>query len=84
MFHRCGCVDENGKRRVCVPPMNGYMCTRDALLIKKELVRQREKDNKDDITKAEAEVQYIYIVCCLSCVCVCVILRPTCMRADTF
>ncbi len=33
-FRRCGCVDAGGRRRVCVPPAPGFMCTRRALLFK--------------------------------------------------
>ena len=34
MFRRCMCVDQNGNRRVCVPPKPGWMCERKAMLLK--------------------------------------------------
>lgn len=34
MFKRCMCVDQNGDRRVCVPPKPGWMCERKAMLLK--------------------------------------------------
>ena len=37
MFKRCACVDDTGRRRVCVPPATGYMCKRPALLLKMEV-----------------------------------------------
>ena len=37
MFRRCACVDENGDRRVCVPPSAGWMCERKAMMLKKEI-----------------------------------------------
>lgn len=46
MFRRCACVDSSGKRVPCVPPMPGFMCLRDCVLLKKDLVRQREKHDR--------------------------------------
>lgn len=33
-FKRCACVDEDGKRRVCVPPRIGFQCVRDGMLVR--------------------------------------------------
>ena len=42
-FRKCGCLDDNGDRRVCVPPAPGYMCQRRATLVKMHIVLQRER-----------------------------------------
>ena len=41
-FKRCGCVDENGARRVCVPPRADYQCEREATLLKMRLATETE------------------------------------------
>lgn len=46
MFRRCACLDSEMKRRPCVPPAPGYMCLRDCVLLKKELVRERDKHDR--------------------------------------
>lgn len=56
MFRRCGCVDEQGKRKVCVPPQAGFMCSRPALLLKMEVKLQRQKDAHDAALRQEAEI----------------------------
>ena len=55
MFRRCACVeqvdgvDENGRnvkvdrRKPCVPPEMGYMCYRECLLIKANIIREKDK-----------------------------------------
>lgn len=45
-FRRCACVDSQGRRKPCVPPQLGFMCYRDCVLIKKNLVREREKHDR--------------------------------------
>jgi hypothetical protein len=55
-FRRCGCLDDKGKRRVCVPPAPGYMCTRKALLLKVEVKLQRQKDAYDEKQRQAEEV----------------------------
>jgi hypothetical protein len=45
-FRRCACVDQNGQRKPCVPPVTGYMCLRDCVLVKKTFVREREKNDR--------------------------------------
>ena len=46
-FRKCACVDEEGNRRVCVPPAPGYMCERSATLIKMHIVLQRERVERE-------------------------------------
>ena len=46
MFRRCACVDKNMIRKPCVPPSPGYMCIRDCVLLKSELVRERDKHDR--------------------------------------
>ena len=43
-FRRCSCVDENGRRRPCVPPVKGYMCRRKCALIKHQAVLEHERE----------------------------------------
>lgn len=43
MFRRCACVDEQGRRKVCIPPAPGWMCKRKATLIKMHVVLERER-----------------------------------------
>ncbi|KAJ1439312.1 hypothetical protein B484DRAFT_415932 [Ochromonadaceae sp. CCMP2298] len=43
MFKRCSCVDETGKRNPCIPPKIGFMCYRQCVLVKQQLVRQKDK-----------------------------------------
>ena len=38
LFRRCSCVDNNGKKRVCVPPKIGWMCRRRGILVRKHFV----------------------------------------------
>jgi len=59
LFRRCGCVDGKGKRRVCVPPAPGFMCTRPALLLKVEVKLQRQKDAFDERARQDAEMQAV-------------------------
>ncbi|KAJ8609631.1 hypothetical protein CTAYLR_006267 [Chrysophaeum taylorii] len=46
-FRRCACVDARGNRRVCVPPAPGWMCEREATLVKMRVVLQREKIERE-------------------------------------
>ncbi|RYH29722.1 hypothetical protein EON65_07480 [archaeon] len=44
MFRRCKCVDaKTNLSKPCVPPMVGYLCTRQCFMLKRRLVRQRDK-----------------------------------------
>jgi hypothetical protein len=43
-FRRCACVDEQGKRRPCVPPVKGFMCRRKCALVKHQAVLEHEKE----------------------------------------
>lgn len=64
-FRRCACVDQNGTRKPCVPPSQGYMCQRQCVLLKRDLVREREKNDRlwnayksDGIRDAVKRAQY--------------------------
>ena len=56
LFRRCNCIQEDGKRRVCVPPKSGYMCSRRALLFKSEVKLQRHKDEHDRKVREASQV----------------------------
>lgn len=44
MFRKCACVDPaTGFPKPCVPPKVGYRCYRECVLIKKQLIRQKDK-----------------------------------------
>ncbi len=45
-FTTCSCIDENGMRRVCVPPKRGYMCQRSAVWLKEDVVTRQTKQNR--------------------------------------
>ena len=70
MFRRCSCIS-TGRSQVCVPPTNGHMCTRPALLIRmsvayEENMKERrrlleEKRSIDDATKEATEVAKAYL-----------------------
>ena len=57
MFKRCGCVDSDGKRRVCVPPVVGYMCSRKALLVKRDIVLERERVERERKRRENASIE---------------------------
>jgi len=69
MFRRCSC-NSTDRSQVCIPPTNGYMCTRPALLIRtkvayEENMKERrrileEKRSIDDATKEATEVAKAY------------------------
>jgi len=71
MFRRCSCIS-TGRSQVCVPPTNGYMCTRPALLIRmrvayeenmKEKRRLLEEERSiDDATKEATSIAKAYLV----------------------
>eukprot|EP01041_Mallomonas_annulata_P001810 gene1810-3508_t len=42
-FKRCSCCDKSGRRMPCIPPMKGYMCTRQCALIKDRIVMQADR-----------------------------------------
>ena len=46
MFKRCSCRDPSGRRRPCIPPKKGYMCTRQCTLIKTTIVLQSDKQQR--------------------------------------
>jgi hypothetical protein len=68
MFTKCMCVDKDGQPNPCVPPKVGYMCFREAFCFKKNLIRQRDKEDRlwqayknngilDAIKRAEVEAR---------------------------
>ena len=57
LFRRCGCIDpDTGQRKVCVPPQQGFMCRRQALLLKAELTLERVKVDEEETKKDEAKI----------------------------
>jgi hypothetical protein len=46
MFRQCSCKDSHGNLIPCIPPRQGYMCTRLCYLMKKHLVRQKDKEDR--------------------------------------
>jgi hypothetical protein len=67
-FTLCGCVDAEGKRKPCVPPKLGYMCDRQATMLKVSLVLKRQKQERlwnayitngveDGVRRAEKEAK---------------------------
>jgi Leucine-rich repeat (LRR) protein len=46
MFRRCSCTTSEGIRRPCVPPKVGFMCLRFCTLIKMNIIRQRDKEDR--------------------------------------
>lgn len=42
-FRRCSCKDENGRRKPCIPPRKGFMCSRACTLIKTGIVLQADR-----------------------------------------
>ena len=71
MFRRCSCIS-TGRSQVCVPPTNGYMCTRPALLIRMRVAYEENmKENRrlleegrsiDDATKEVTSIAKAYLV----------------------
>ena len=68
MFRRCSCVDDEGKRKPCIPPKVGFMCERICTLFKTHIVRKRDKAERlwkiykengiaDAVKRAEAEAK---------------------------
>ena len=68
MFRRCSCVDDEGKRKPCIPPKVGFMCERICTLFKMHIVRKRDKAERlwkiykengiaDAVKRAEAEAK---------------------------
>jgi len=55
MFRRCSCVS-TGRSQVCVPPTNGYMCTRPALLIRMEVAYEENMKEKRRILEEERSI----------------------------
>lgn len=53
-FQRCCCVDSDGKKKVCVPPAFGWMCERPAVMLKADLVTERNQEVKRRM-KVEAD-----------------------------
>ena len=45
-FTICSCVDENGRRKPCVPPKHGFMCNRIATLMKSNVVLKRQRQER--------------------------------------
>jgi len=57
MFRRCLCVDQNGNRRVCVPPKPGWMCERKAYLLKMDICLEREKAERERVKREKAAIE---------------------------
>jgi len=57
MFKRCMCVDQNGNRRVCVPPKPGWMCERMACLLKMDICLEREKAERERVKREHAAIE---------------------------
>ena len=57
MFKRCMCVDQNGDRRVCVPPKPGWMCERMACLLKMDICLEREKAERERVKRELAAIE---------------------------
>ncbi len=45
-FPICSCVDDNGRRKPCVPPKHGFMCNRIATLMKSNVVLKRQRQER--------------------------------------
>jgi len=45
-FRRCSCVNNNGKKFVCIPPKIGWMCTRPAMMVKTSITFERQMTEK--------------------------------------
>jgi len=58
MFRRCGCLhpDDPTKRKVCVPPKHGWMCEREAIMVKEYVLLERELVERD---RQKREKQYV-------------------------
>jgi Leucine-rich repeat (LRR) protein len=46
MFRECSCKDNYGNPLPCIPPRQGFMCSRSCYLLKKSLVRQRDREDR--------------------------------------
>jgi hypothetical protein len=46
MFRQCSCKDAQGHPTPCIPPRQGYMCHRLCYLMKKSLVRKKDKEDR--------------------------------------
>ncbi|KAH8060185.1 hypothetical protein JL722_5147 [Aureococcus anophagefferens] len=56
-FRRCACVDKRGRRKVCVPPQQGWMCERQADIFKMHVVLQREKLYHDQRKREDQAIE---------------------------
>ena len=45
-FRKCACTDEEGNRKPCVPPEVGWMCKRQATLVKCKNVMEADRQNR--------------------------------------
>ena len=45
-FRKCSCTDEEGNRKPCVPPEVGWMCRRQATLVKCKNVMEADRQNR--------------------------------------
>ncbi len=45
-FRRCVCKNEDGSRRVCIPPKAGWMCERAVILVKMSITLERELEER--------------------------------------
>ena len=66
MFRKCACVDDDGRRRPCVPPAVGFMCRRMCTMVKSKNVLQADRQQRswteyynhnlgDAVTRAKEE-----------------------------
>ncbi|CAM9498728.1 unnamed protein product, partial [Ectocarpus fasciculatus] len=58
MFRRCGCMGDNGRRRVCVPPKVGWMCERKATLIKHDIILEREQEERQRQATEREDIEF--------------------------
>ncbi|CAM9416847.1 unnamed protein product, partial [Discosporangium mesarthrocarpum] len=57
-FRRCGCIDAQGRRRVCVPPKVGWMCERKATLIKHDIILEREQAERQKQVAEQEDIDF--------------------------
>ena len=59
MFRRCSCMETGQSTLVCIPPKTGWMCTRPALLLRKECyeenMREKRRQMAEEKRVADAE-----------------------------
>lgn len=46
MFRKCACVDATGRRKPCIPPKTGWMCSRIATLFKSSIILKHHRAHR--------------------------------------